>query len=188
MHIISRRSTTRRSVTSFFFYTKSNKYKWIAQFQNIQKPSLKDISSRKNRAVFHRPRFDADGQKIQSGNLAGEAQNLQKIGSGAVPKRDWKSYISWINSFEEEWHAQAGWAESLSGRNAGQARSAIWDDIERVANTSGERLGYPTQKPEALLERIIRPVVTRETLCSIHFVGVARPWPSRTAESALDRD
>ena len=32
---------------------------------------------------------------------------------------------------------------------------SVWDDIERIGNTSSERLGYPTQKPEALLERII---------------------------------
>ena len=30
-----------------------------------------------------------------------------------------------------------------------------WDDILRVGNTAKERLGYPTQKPESLLERII---------------------------------
>lgn len=30
-----------------------------------------------------------------------------------------------------------------------------WTDIIRVGNTSGERLNYPTQKPESLLERII---------------------------------
>ena len=31
----------------------------------------------------------------------------------------------------------------------------IWDDILRIGNTAKERLGYPTQKPEALLERVI---------------------------------
>ena len=31
-----------------------------------------------------------------------------------------------------------------------------WGDVLRVGNTSKERLGYPTQKPEALLERIIK--------------------------------
>jgi len=31
----------------------------------------------------------------------------------------------------------------------------MWDDIPRIGNTAKERLGYPTQKPEALLERII---------------------------------
>ncbi len=32
----------------------------------------------------------------------------------------------------------------------------LWDDIEMISSQSTERLGYPTQKPEALLERIIK--------------------------------
>ncbi len=32
----------------------------------------------------------------------------------------------------------------------------IWGDIKTMHNLSAERLGYPTQKPEALLERIIK--------------------------------
>jgi len=32
----------------------------------------------------------------------------------------------------------------------------IWDDIEIVTPHSKEKIGYPTQKPEALMERIIR--------------------------------
>ncbi len=32
----------------------------------------------------------------------------------------------------------------------------LWDDIEMVSSQSGERLGYPTQKPLALADRIIK--------------------------------
>jgi site-specific DNA-methyltransferase (adenine-specific) len=32
----------------------------------------------------------------------------------------------------------------------------VWTDVGLIGGTSPERLGYPTQKPEALLERIIR--------------------------------
>jgi site-specific DNA-methyltransferase (adenine-specific) len=32
---------------------------------------------------------------------------------------------------------------------------SLWDDINRINPVGGERLGYPTQKPVALLERII---------------------------------
>lgn len=32
----------------------------------------------------------------------------------------------------------------------------IWDDVGNIQAQSSERLGYPTQKPEALLERIIK--------------------------------
>ncbi len=38
----------------------------------------------------------------------------------------------------------------------GKAVGDVWIDINRIPNTSSERLGYPTQKPLALLERIIQ--------------------------------
>ena len=38
----------------------------------------------------------------------------------------------------------------------GQPIDTIWDDIPPIQAQSSERLGYPTQKPEALLERIIQ--------------------------------
>lgn len=40
--------------------------------------------------------------------------------------------------------------------NPGRVPSTLWDDIPPVAAHSKERIGYPTQKPLALLERIIR--------------------------------
>lgn len=36
--------------------------------------------------------------------------------------------------------------DEMPGKSVGD----IWTDIDRIANTSGERLGYPTQKPIAL--------------------------------------
>jgi len=39
--------------------------------------------------------------------------------------------------------------------NKGVLMHDVWDDINFIAPTSKERLGYPTQKPIALLERII---------------------------------
>jgi DNA modification methylase len=38
----------------------------------------------------------------------------------------------------------------------GVAVQTLWDDIESLGSSSRERLGYPTQKPIALLERIVR--------------------------------
>ncbi len=38
----------------------------------------------------------------------------------------------------------------------GRPLQDLWDDIPPVHNQPSERLGYPTQKPEALLERIIQ--------------------------------
>src|SRR5712691_9935497 len=39
--------------------------------------------------------------------------------------------------------------------NKGTLLQSIWDDIPPVNSQATERLGYATQKPEALLERII---------------------------------
>lgn len=38
----------------------------------------------------------------------------------------------------------------------GTPLSCNWTDISRIGNTSGERLDYPTQKPEELLERVMK--------------------------------
>ncbi len=38
----------------------------------------------------------------------------------------------------------------------GQSIQNLWDDIPPINSKARERLGYPTQKPEALLERVIR--------------------------------
>jgi DNA modification methylase len=38
----------------------------------------------------------------------------------------------------------------------GKPIGANWTDVPRIPNTSRERLGYPTQKPLALLERIVQ--------------------------------
>src|SRR5439155_16613516 len=37
----------------------------------------------------------------------------------------------------------------------GIAIGDVWDDISAINSQAQERLGYPTQKPEALLDRII---------------------------------
>ncbi len=37
----------------------------------------------------------------------------------------------------------------------GRPVQALWNDIDPINSQASERLGYPTQKPEALLERII---------------------------------
>jgi len=70
----------------------------------------------------------------------------------------------------------------------GKARFSNLDDIERVAIRRANGWGIRLKNPKRLLERISRPVVRGETLCSIHFVGVHGRGRRATAESALDRD
>ena len=56
------------------------------------------------------------------------------------------------------WPPKGGWPQIKRYRDElkGLAVSDIWDDIDKINPAGNERLGYPTQKPQALLERIIQ--------------------------------
>lgn len=47
----------------------------------------------------------------------------------------------------------------------------LWDDVNRIAPTADERIDYPTQKPEALIERIINTSSNEGDLIADFFCG-----------------
>lgn len=53
----------------------------------------------------------------------------------------------------------------------GYSINSIWDDISVISATSNERLSFPTQKPEALLERIIKASSNEGDLVADFFCG-----------------
>jgi DNA modification methylase len=66
----------------------------------------------------------------------------------------------------------------------GSQLSDIWTDIPPINSQAQERLGYPTQKPEALLERIISASSKRGDLVLDPFCGCGT---TITAAQKLDR-
>ena len=58
----------------------------------------------------------------------------------------------------------------LSEQN-GQLLGDIWTYILNVQSQANERIGYPTQKPEALLERIINMASNKGDTILDPFVG-----------------
>src|SRR4029077_18656714 len=53
----------------------------------------------------------------------------------------------------------------------GTVIQTIWEDIPPVNPISNELVGYPTQKPEALLERIIRASSNENDIVADFFCG-----------------
>jgi DNA modification methylase len=53
----------------------------------------------------------------------------------------------------------------------GQLLGNIWTDIQNVQAHAIERIGYPTQKPEALLDRVIKMASNEDDLVLDPFVG-----------------
>ena len=58
---------------------------------------------------------------------------------------------------------------------AGETVDSLWDDIPPINSQAQERLGYPTQKPEALLERIIRASSNEGDVVLDPFCGCGTP-------------
>ena len=78
------------------------------------------------------------------------------------PKNGWAISLEKMKQFDKE--GRLHFPKNKNGRIQrrrfldelqGKPIQNIWDDIEIVTAHSKERIGYPTQKPEALLERII---------------------------------
>ncbi len=53
----------------------------------------------------------------------------------------------------------------------GNPLTTNWDDVSRVGNTSDERIDYPTQKPESLIERILKTSSNPGDLVADFFAG-----------------
>jgi site-specific DNA-methyltransferase (adenine-specific) len=140
---------------TILFYSKTDRTTWTKQFAGYSPEQLKRYS------------LDDDGRLFTG-------QDLTMIGGSADRKTEWRgttpsSGRAWGASLEqrEQW-----WSEGLiltkrdgtprlDGRKVyldekpGKQVDSLWMDILRVGNTAEERLGYPTQKPVALLERIL---------------------------------
>ncbi len=55
--------------------------------------------------------------------------------------------------------------------NKGAPITSLWDDDLTLNTSSSERIGYDTQKPEALLERIIKTSSNKESMVADFFGG-----------------
>ncbi|ADE39526.1 site-specific DNA-methyltransferase [Candidatus Puniceispirillum marinum] len=53
----------------------------------------------------------------------------------------------------------------------GASIQTIWDDILPIVSWSDERSGYPTQKPEALVDRIIQASTNEDDIVCDFFIG-----------------
>jgi DNA modification methylase len=113
-----------------------------------------------------------DGLKYQTYELT--APGVTKEGDSGL---EWRSFSPakfgrhWANSREEReswdrdglihWAKDGGFprrrdAVPFDPESRQVTVGDVWTDIDRINQTAKERLGYPTQKPEALLERILK--------------------------------
>lgn len=107
--------------------------------------------------------LDTDGRRFQLTSLLNPNHNRPNLNYEFMGvTRTWR----WTRERMQEAAAQGLIVKPKGGgvprfkrfldEQKGKPIGDIWDDIPPINSQAQERLGYPTQKPEALLERILR--------------------------------
>ena len=140
---------------SIFFYTKSDQY----TFNSIYKPLPEQTVQ-----TWYKHVEEGTGRRYNKADVTGPGGEAK-----GCPVYEWKGITrAWRYSKENmaRLEQEGRLAYSSTGmvyqkryldESKGVPLQSWWDDIDmlRGINKGGERLGYPTQKPLALLERII---------------------------------
>lgn len=155
---------------SIFIYSKSQQYIFNPQFTEYSEDYIEKFykyiepeTGRKYQLISMtapgdaskgNPRYEVMGvtrywrysqEKMQELVVSG---SVVQTGEGNVPRR--KLYLD----------------EGL-----GVPAQSLWDDVRGLSSQASERIGYPTQKPEALLERIIKASSNEGDLVADFFCG-----------------
>ena len=135
-----------------FYYSKSSKVKWNEEYQAYDQKYVDEYYKY----------TDPDGRRFMSGDIG--AAGL----SGGGYEYEWKG-------IRRIWRVPTGTMQRLDNEGRiyytkngfprlkryldemqGLPVQDTWTDVEALRSWHKERLGYPTQKPEGLLERIIK--------------------------------
>ena len=145
---------------TIFYYTKSNSFVWNQLFTKMTSAKAEKVYSQS----------DSDGRRWQSVTLRnpGVRPNLHfpfTASNGVTYQphpNGWSCNIERLQKYDAEnrlhFPTKEGGALRLKmyeDESPGARLQSLWDDIPPISANAQERLGYPTQKPLALLERII---------------------------------
>ena len=158
------------------FYTKNEKYTFNKQYEPHDEEYVEE-----------RFRFsDPDGRKWAEQNLGNPAYRPNLIYAFNAkngikyepPKNGWKYTRERMQQLDDEGRLhypakQDGRLrlKSYQDELAGVQLQDVWTDLSSIGGTSPERLGYPTQKPLALLERILSSSSNEDDVVLDPFCG-----------------
>ncbi len=139
-------------------FTKTDGYLW----NNITTPLAESY-------LKSHYKYEENGRRYKRQDVTGAgvrhgATGLPWRGIDPTPKgRHWMRPPDDLDKLDREgkiyWSDKSGawpYLKLFMDESAGQPLQDIWTDIDPINPVAAERLGYPTQKPEALLERIIK--------------------------------
>ena len=161
-----------RGNDTILFFAKGNDYKYNQLLTPYTETQL------------HRYKKDETGRLYKAENLtfstANPSRQFEWRGTQPPVNRSWGASLEKL----EEWWSKGriltkrdgtprldGLKIYLDETQGGNPLTTLWDDIARIGNTSSERLDYPTQKPEALLKRVMEVSSNEGDLVMDFFCG-----------------
>lgn len=144
---------------SIFYYSKADEFTWHPQYVSYDEEYINtffdQVDERGRR--YARRDLTASMQRASSGQLyewkgiRPPASRCWAMAKEKMDELDARNKIHWPKKVGGMPRLKL-YPEDLPG----VPLSDVWIDIPPLHNLAGERLGYPTQKPLALLERIIK--------------------------------
>ncbi len=163
----------RNSQDFILYFSKSGQHTFNPQFGEYSESSKKHYSRKDERGMYRVVPLMA------SGKSAGETGQTWR---GIDPNKRGKNGMHWLKKIEVleklnteglvVWNSQ-GMPELkyYSEEAKGVYISDFWDDIDVINSMADQYQGYNTQKPEALLERIIKASSNEGDLVADFFCG-----------------
>lgn len=156
------------------FYSKSDNYTWNKLFQTYDQSYLDAFYTHIDESGRRWRRSDLTGAGIRHGETGELWRGIDVTAKG----RHWAWPPSKLQQMDNEgrihWPQKEGGVPMLKrylDEQPGVPTQDVISDIAPMHNLSAERLGYPTQKPLALMERLIQVSSNRGDLVLDPFCG-----------------
>lgn len=168
---------------TIFFYSKYESYIWNQQFseydQDYVATNYRNVEAETGRRYSLRDLTGAGPRQGDSGKpitIHGESISPPQGRHWAIGLKPGESVQQAVDRLVEEnriWFqpSRAPRLKLYLEDMPGVSLQSIWSDVSSVQSQSNERLAYPTQKPEALLERIIKASSNEGDLVADFFCG-----------------
>lgn len=133
---------------TIYFYSKSDKYKYTNVYQPYSDEYLENQYNK----------IDENGRRYRThwiGTKTTEETIEKYLETGRIVKRE-------DGKLEKRLYLD---------EQPGVAVDSVWNDVKALTHDGGERVQYPTQKPEAMLQRIIEASTSEGDLVADFFVG-----------------
>ena len=181
--IIWERSHSRSSISRNFRkahdtilkYSKGHDYTFNQQYKGLSDASKKLYVKKDDKGIHRLVPVLVSGVRNGETGKSWRGINPNDFGKGGM---HWVTKPSNLEKYEKDgllvWPKKVGGLPQLKyylEQNKGVPISDLWMDVGIIEAGAGESLGYPTQKPESLLERIIYSSSNEGDIVADFFCG-----------------